>query len=530
MRRLFGELGMAARYARRLPEYLRNPLTPGDCREMLKAQLARREREFLRILEMGVFQRRRSPYRALLTWAGVEFGDVERLTQAEGVEGTLQQLYDAGVYIALDEFKGRRPLVRKGLELPLRAEDFDNPLTRAVFTGRTGGSRGIPRRLLVDLDTLTHDAACHWMFLEAFGIQERPMGVWRSVPPDNSGIKKNLHHAKLGKRVERWFTQRNPRWRGNFKYTAFLNYTLLAARLCGRPLPAPEYTPLGEAEKVARWLQQRAASGAPAHLDTMASSAVRVLHAARERRLDISGTFFRTGSEPLTPRKAALAAEAGCRIACHYSMSELGTVGIACADAAEVDEVIVLTGKVALIEGATRPGTGSTQVRPFCLTTLLTSCPKLMLNVETDDYGVAVRRRCGCPLGELGFDLHVHTIRSYEKLTSEGTNFLGSELYTLLEQVLPAAFGGSPADYQLVEEEENGLPKVSLVVSPRVGEIDQGKVASTALQFLSFRDAGNRLMANLWSEAKTLRVVRREPFASSSSKVLPLHVLPRQRS
>jgi hypothetical protein len=41
--------------------------------------------------------------------------------------------------------------------------------------------------------------------------------------------------------------------------------------------------------------------------------------------------------------------------------------------------------------------------------------------------------------------------------------------------VLPARFGGNPTDYQFVERERHGLPKVSLVVSPHIGSLDQTK-------------------------------------------------------
>ncbi len=91
-------------------------------------------------------------------------------------------------------------------------------------------------------------------------------------------------------------------------------------------------------------------------------------------------------------------------------------------------------------------------------TTLLPTSAKVLLNFESDDYGVILtERECGCPIGELGFERHLHTIRSYEKLTSEGMNFVGGDLLRLVEEVLPSRFGGGPPDYQLVEEEVDGL-------------------------------------------------------------------------
>ncbi len=103
---------------------------------------------------------------------------------------------------------------------------------------------------------------------------------------------------------------------------------------------------------------------------------------------------------------------------------------------------------------------------------------------------------------------------------------MGSELVTLLEVVLPGRFGGIPTDYQLVEEEEGGLQKVSLLVSPRVGTLDEEAVVSTVLRSLGACPPGaKRTMAELWREGQTLRVVRREPYATGSAKILPLHIL-----
>ena len=49
-------------------------------------------------------------------------------------------------------------------------------------------------------------------------------------------------------------------------------------------------------------------------------------------------------------------------------------------------------------------------------------------------------------------------------------NFLGHDLIRLIEEVLPARFGGGPTDYQFVEDEdERGLPVVQLAGQPATG-------------------------------------------------------------
>ena len=88
---------------------------------------------------------------------------------------------------------------------------------------------------------------------------------------------------------------------------------------------------------------------------------------------------------------------------------------------------------------------------------------------------------------------------------------------------LPRRFGGSATDYQLLEEDIGGLPKISLVVSPNVGDIDEAQVVRVALETLGAA-RGSDKMAGVWGHADTLRVVRREPYATRAAKVLPLHV------
>jgi hypothetical protein len=286
------------------------------------------------------------------------------------------------------------------------------------------------------------------------------------------------------------------------------------------PMPVPEHVPLNEAQKVAAWLETKRRQGRPAVLDTNVSAAVRVCLAAREKGFDISGTFFPGGGEPLTPAKAKIIRETGSRAHCHYSMSELGTMGLACANPIHLDEVHLLTDKIAVIQRTKEVGTAE-EVESREHVILL--CPKLMLNVESDDYGNLESRECGCRIGEFGYGTHLSNIRSYEKLTSEGVTFLGTELLRVIEEVLPGRFGGGPTDYQFAEEEVDGLPKVNIVVSPRVGEVDDKAVIDTVVNAL-IPYPGGEVMVRQWCQGNTLRVIRREPYTTSSAKILPLHI------
>jgi hypothetical protein len=528
---MLDDVRMAARFVRALPGYLRRPLTPEECRARLTRQLEQREASFLSILERGVFGNARSPYLALLRQAGIKHGDLAASVRQHGVERTLGELYDAGVYVTLDEFKGRRPMRRLGLDLRVSDRDFDNSLMTAHYEARTGGSRGVGgvgRRVTVDLGLLAHEAAYDFVFLSALDALKRPMAMWRPVPPAGAGIKILLRHAKIGLLFERWFSQTESKLsRENARYHLFIRAAVALSRLCGRPLPRPEHTPLEQTVTVARWLAQKTAQGTPAYLEANAGATVRACLAAREHGLDISGTLFRIGGEAFTEARARIIAESSARALCHYNMDEIGRLGVACAEPVALDDVHVAVDKVALLQRERHFGPGEPSVGALFCTTLHSAAPKIMLNVEVGDYGVLSERACGCSFGALGFTYHLHGIRSYEKLTSEGMQFTGGELLRLIEEVLPARFGGHPTDYQLVEEEEGGLSRVSILVSPRLGHVDETQVVATALDVLGFSSNANRMMARYWRDAQTLRVVKREPYLTHAAKILPLHVIRR---
>jgi hypothetical protein len=138
---------------------------------------------------------------------------------------------------------------------------------------------------------------------------------------------------------------------------------------------------------------------------------------------------------------------------------------------------------------------------------------------------VVEQRSCGCPWDAFGFTTHIREIRSYRKLTGEGVTLIGSDMEHILEEVLPARFGGTPLDYQLAEEEdENGFTRLTILVSPRVTITDESAVVATVHAALQKGDAGSGISGAIWRQAGSLRVRREEPRSTSRGKLLPLHV------
>jgi len=151
-----------------------------------------------------------------------------------------------------------------------------------------------------------------------------------------------------------------------------------------------------------------------------------------------------------------------------------------------------------------------------------------MLNVETDDYGVLETRACGCPLEAYGFTEHLRHIRSFRKLMGEGVTLVGSEMVHVLEAVLPARFGGSALDYQLLEEEDaQGFTRLSLVVSPKIALADETAVITAVLEALSQGSMAADSARAIWDQARTLRVKRMEPVWTARGKLMPLHLAQR---
>ena len=134
------------------------------------------------------------------------------------------------------------------------------------------------------------------------------------------------------------------------------------------------------------------------------------------------------------------------------------------------------------------------------MSSLRASAPLVLINVSLGDQATA-RAPCGCPLGALGWTTHLATIRSHEKLTAGGMTFLDTDLIRVLEEVLPARFGGAPTDYQLVEEEAaDGRPRLRLLVHPARRPGRSGTLVDAFLSAIGAGPGGERVMELQWRE------------------------------
>ena len=506
--------------------FLKEPITLEQARSIIKDRLANRERNLLTIVRRAIYENKRSPYLKLLKLAGCEYGDFERMVHADGIEFALRNLREEGVYLSLEEFKGRRETVRGGKVFDFREGDFDNPWLLRQLELSSSGSRGVGTRTYFDLDNIALGYSVYLIcLLDAYDALTAPMILWLAILP-GFGQRVVLDHAKVDKPVTKWFSPvAESSFKPSLKNTASAKYITYMGRLWGANLPEPEFVPLEEAWRVAQYIAGVIKRRGQCYVHTQVNNAVRICQAAKERGMDITGAKFALSSEPLTTLKRREIESSGANACSRYVSIESGIIGIGCFHAAEPDDLHFFKDSLAMIQHQREVHHAGVSVDAFLFTSLLLSAPKVMLNVELGDYGIVESRSCGCYWDELGLTDHIYNIRSYDKLTSQGQTFFGSDLIRIIEEVLPARFGGTSIDYQMVEEEdEDGHTRMSVIVSPEVGIVDEDELIRSVLSELSKGKDYLRLMADVWSQSKTLRVKRMRPITTAGGKLLPLHI------
>lgn len=513
------------RFVFSLRDFLRKTVSLEQSKQELSTRLQNRERNFLSLVRKAIYENQKSPYLKLLKLASCEFGDIEASVNKNGVEATLNTLLAEGVYLSWEEFKGKKDVVRGAIRFRLKDVDLDNPFLPGYYYGRSSGSRSGGTRTMFDLNHQLELAYYGLPMLAANNSLDMPMGQWMPVLPSTAGINNVLRHWIMGKPMARWFSPvTESQVRASLRDKLATRYIIYGGRLWGAKLVKPEYVGLADATKVARWMAATKKEFGRCSLNSFVSPGVMVCQAALENGLDIANSHIFVGGEPLSQAKRQQMEAARVIVVPRYYITEVGFIGCGCQGASASDEVHLFSDSIALIQRQREVEYSNIQVDAFLFTSILASSPKILLNVESDDYGVVETRSCGCLFEELGFKEHIHNIRSFAKLTGSGMTIMGSDFVRILEEVLPQKYGGAATDYQLVEEDSGGQTHLSLIISPKVGEVDEEDVINTVLGKLRKGIYSGGLAAGFWSQVDMLRVKRSYPI-SSSGKVLPLHLI-----
>ncbi len=521
---LLDNIKMFFRFVQGLREFTSHRITLDAAREIIERRMSEREQNFLRLVRRGIFGNPKSIYLALMKLAGCDYGDIEESVRRRGVEATLHMLREAGVYVSFEEFKGRTPLVRNGRRFKVSTSDFANPHLKKHYMAESGGTTGVGRRIPLELDHLGEQAPQLMLARAAHNCLDAPTAMWRGPIPDGTGLNNLLRALRHDRMPQKWFTAHltgdsKPR----LGYRMATQSLLISLRLLSVPVPRPEPIRLDQADIPARWAGKMLERHGACCIMTPVGRALRICIAAQELGIDLRGTVFQVGGEPVTPAKVRAIEETGARCYPIYAMFEMGQLALGCANPQCSDDMHWAIDCHALITHPHPVAGGAAMVDALNCTSLLPTAPLIMLNVEIDDYGVVEDRNCGCPLHELGYTRHVSRIASYSKVVSEGVTLIGSDVVRILEEVLPTRFGGGPIDYQLVEEEDQkGLTRVSLLVSNRVKLDDEEELKQVFMRSLTKGPESYKWARSIWNQGQTLQVCRREPFATSRGKHLSL--------
>jgi hypothetical protein len=380
----------------------------------------------------------------------------------------------------------------------------------------------------IDLDHLRAQVPIQRVINAAHGFDGIPAVNWYDSLP-GPGMVINLMGVPCGAVPDRWFSPvLSADSRPPLRFRLTERGILATARLAGVRLPKAESANLDAPEVLARWVAQALREHGRCRIIAMVSRALRIALAAEEMGLDLSGATFSVGGEPLTEAKARVITRTGARLVSAYYFAEAGAIGYSCGHPRDHGDLHLLVDHLALIQHPREVPGFDASVDSFHFTTLLPMAPKVLLNAESDDYGIVEDRACGCLFGDLGMTTHLRDIRSFQKLTGEGVTLIGSDMVRILEEVLPSRFGGSPLDYQLLEEEDGeGFTRLSLIISPRVDLPDEDLVIDAVLEELGNGDAAADISRAVWDQAGTLRVRRTEPLLTARGKLLPLHMVTR---
>ncbi len=466
-------------------------------------------------------------YLRLLNFAGCEYGDLRAGVLQDGLEATLRDLAAKGVYFTDSEFRGLSDTVRSGGSFRVAPEDF-RPRASPVFSGVPSSTSGTTARVVssfISLPWLEKEALAGGIFFDAHNLLEHRHAILDALRPGTGGMSDMMILAKFGVPVERWFARRPLGSRLSHVRDEVLAYELsVTGRLLGPGFAKPMIVESDDLSPIVKWVASAARAGQRTAIRTVASGAARIARTALDSSTPLDGLVFLASGEPMTEAKQEIIQASRAAFTVLYGFDP-GTVhvGFGCADREHPDEMHVSEHTLAVIEQPRATYVAGQEIRPLLYTTLYSMPTAIRLNLESGDYATMTRRQCGCRLGEAGLTLHVHHVASHEKFTSEGLNYNYRPLFEFIEAVLPSEFGGIIGDYQLLEEEdESGTTRLTLLIHPRLGHVDEAEIRRLLIKELQKGSTQNREVARRWDAAGTVRTKRAAPLESERGKILPL--------
>jgi hypothetical protein len=435
-----------------------------------------------------------------------------------GLEVTLAAMAADGVHLGSEEAKGRRPLVRHGRTIRFAPSDLEAVRGPAVPLS-TSGSSGSRTTNPIDLDGFRLQASYMATMLEALDARARPLVLYYPAL-SASGVAQNLSFALAGRPAAAWFCHL-PEAGGAVSQWRLWSWGLrLAARLRGVELPRPRLAEILRPQALVDWIARHAPEGAI--VATFPGTALRVRSWARSERLPLPPLTWILGGEPISPRKRRLLEADGDRVYPWYGAVDFGRVAIGCLAPESADDMHLLTDRFAAHVARLPDDTGSVSRGRLLLTSLVPEVHRRMLNLDSGDRAELRTRTCGCRLESLGLLQHISGVHSTEKLTLDGVTLAGDLVQELASELLPAACGGSPEDFQLVEVEgDHGLTQLIVRVHPSL-TIEPTVVEAVVHRALVEASGQSTAMADRLRGGQVIEVRREAPRLSRGGKALAI--------
>jgi len=488
-------------------------ITSQDAVRSITARLGARAEYFLKLCRDHVFSSANHPYRPLFRQAGMTYEELESLVAKKGLEPALREMAARGIFLESAEFKGRKTVSRGGRILPFDSSGLNSAGRRAVAL-QSSGSTGAKTKAWMGIEGIRLQASLLPLVLDFLDAWEKPIVLYYPMP-STPGIIRLITFPLAGKDPDAWFSQTPiPPWTKNEAWIK-MQALLLAARISGHALPRPRYSDIYHPAPLLRWLMTHARRGAL--IPTFPGSALHLVHAAQAAGLALPPLTFLLGGEPLTPRKRSFLENAGHRVVPWYGSVETARIAVGCLRPEASDDMHFLSDRLAVILDPRTPrGAGRGGV---LLTTLVPGSGTLLINVSLGDSAVLRIGRCGCPWESLGLTTHLHSLGSFDRLNTEGMTFDADVLISLIEERLPRAFGGTPADFQFSEEEDElGRTRLVLTAGPSV-EADETEIVRVVLAALSESRPTPTPMTDLLSRTGAVKVRRAFPRLTDSGKI-----------
>src|SRR5262249_13943735 len=154
---------------------------------------------------------------------------------------------------------------------------------------------------------------------DAYGVAGKPKAMWRGTLPDGSSLGFLLASTRAGDVPAAWFTPVvHADLTSSVKFPLAHHAVMAVSRVCGVRFPRPPPVSLERAGILARWAAEASSKNGGCYISASASMSLRVCLAAKGEGLDLTGTIFSGGGEPMTAAKARGIASVGARAMPNY--------------------------------------------------------------------------------------------------------------------------------------------------------------------------------------------------------------------